>query len=145
MIELITKLGLAAGVTVVAYALVQKVLGPLVAYVVDRKRTADVAKPKADRVTALEINLTNLSTQVTQLETRLGVKNTELVNLVDERSIATDNKLDIVLAELKSLREDHEQQHRALSERMADQYRILGERIKGAETNIEHLLSKRTR
>lgn len=129
MIDLVKTLGIAGAAAVAMIFLIRDVLGPLVKDVVGKKKAAEQMRPGADRVTALEINLTNLSTQVTQLESRLGVKNTELVNLVDERSIATDNKLDIVLAELKSLREDHAEAHRQL-----------GERIARAETNIEHIL-----
>lgn len=148
MIELVKTLGIAGAAAVALIFLIRDVLGPLVKYVVEKKKRIadDAPRPKADdRVRVLEIDLAKLSTQVTNLETVLGGKNTELQTLVDERSIATDNKLDIVLAELKSLREDHDEQHRALADRMAEQYRILGERIKGVETDIKHLEKPRGR
>lgn len=134
MIELVKTLGIAGAAAVAMIFLIRDVLGPLVRYVVGKKKAAEPMRPGADRVTALEVNLTNLSTQVTQLETRLGVKNTELQTLVDERSIATDNKLDIVLAELRDLREAQAEQHRHLDVRLAR-----------VEENVKHLEKTRGR
>lgn len=129
MIELVTKLGLYGVLGIAAVYLFRDVLGPLVRYVVEKKKQTAEARPKADRVTALEVNLSNLTTQVVKLENAMGERATETQNLVEERAIAADNKMDMVLAELKSLREDHHEAHR-----------MLGERIARAEANIENLV-----
>lgn len=133
MIELVRTLGIAGAAAVAFIFLIRDVLGPLVKYTVEKKtKASDEGPRKGDRVTVLEVNLSNLTTQVVKLETALGAQTDQLQEFVDERAVATDNKLDMVLAELAELRKEH-----------TDQTRMLGERIARVEENVRHL--ERTR
>jgi hypothetical protein len=101
------------------YTLIKDVLSPLVKRVLKTKLPATERETVSDsRLAVLEVNLTAVTAQVVSFD-----------KLLSDTSIAIDNKIDLVLVELKELREEQAEAHRNMIER-----------ISRAETHIEHLL-----
>lgn len=85
-------------------------------------------QPVVARVTSLEIAAGKQSERVVDLSDMLREHASSTSRTFD----VTENKLDMILAELKEFREANE-----------GQFRQLGERVKGTEVHVEHLLKSR--
>lgn len=105
------------------YTLIKDVLVPTVRKALKTGKEIPVIPSEPSRLAVLEVNLSAVTAQVVQFD-----------KLLQETSISHDNKLDLVLAELKELREEHAAAHQQLTERIAK-----------AETHIEHLLQRTSR
>lgn len=122
--DLLKSIGITGIAVLVAFYLVRDVIAPLVKNVIRRSRVE--SEPR--RLQVLEVNLSTLTTRVEDFGKVLAEQN----EMVDKLSISVDNKMDIVLAELKEMRDE-----------FSEAYRAMAERIAKAETHIEHLLRTR--
>lgn len=126
--DIIKSVGLTGVAVLVAFYLVRDVLGPLVKYVTRRAKGETEPhdkshEPIAPRVAVLEVNLGSLETRVADFH-----------QLLEQSGAAMDNKLDIVLEELKDMRGE-------FTRTLAN----LTERITRTETHVEHLLRNKAR
>lgn len=109
----------------IAYVITKDLIVPLVNKLTHRKADAvprpecPLLQPLTSRVNALEVNLARESSRMLEL----GESLKEHVTSTSHSFDVMENKLDMVLQELKEL----------------------GERMKGAEVNLEHLLKRRGR
>lgn len=112
--------GATGGLVIVLYLVVKDVLAPIVKSTFKGKKQHDTELQPTDetRLRVLEVNLSAVTAQVVSFD-----------KLLNETGESLDNKIDLVLAELKEMREEQ-----------AESARILTERIARAETHIEHLL-----
>lgn len=124
--DIIKSVGLTGVAVLVAFYLVRDVLGPLVKYVTRKAKGEGPHATEHDsvvpRMAVLEVNLGTLETKVADFR-----------QLLEQSGAAMDNKLDIVLEELKDMRAEFT---RTLSN--------LTERITRTETHVEHLLRNKS-
>ena len=123
--DVLKTFGVAGLAVLVAFFLVRDVLAPLVKSVTHKSKQPS----EPNRVQVLELNLTKLTTRVEDFGKILCEQNES----VDKLGQAVDNKMDIMLQELKEIRDE-----------FADAYREMAQRISKAETHIEHLLKAKT-
>lgn len=128
----------AIGIAVLAvYVLAKDVIRPLVKQVLGKKDDDNVHRCPIrldGRVSVMEINLTKLETRIV-----------DFGRLQEEYSTAVDNKLDMVLAELKELRDHFDGRITKLADRVDERLTTLGERMATAETDVKHLLQRRAK
>jgi len=113
----------------IIYLLVKDVTIPLVKKLLRKNRLMDPEdRPLGSlekRIEVLEINLSNERVRLADFAEMLK----DQARASEQASIITDQKLDRVLAELKEIREEFERR-----------YAGFGERLRGVEVHIEHLL-----
>lgn len=118
------------------YVIIKDLIVPLANKIMHRKEDAaprpecPLLQPLTTRVNVLEVNLARESSRMLDLAEALKEHVTSTSHSFD----VMENKLDMVLQELKEFRESVE-----------DRVSKLGERMKGAEVNLEHLLKRRGR
>lgn len=122
---------------IIVYLLIKEVLGPLVKHVLRKKANEPVDAHKVDgekcpigvdvRVTALEVNLSNLSARVVDFPRLLA----DQERRADETATVTDNKLDLVLQSIDELKAEMSTAHLKMAERMTR-----------VEAIIEHVLKQ---
>ena len=132
MLDLIKTFGIAGVAILAGFYLIRDVLGPLVK-TVTRKAKGESGEPRnkppdncplvpdIGKIAVLEFNLNTLN-----------VKVTDFTKALEDAGISVDNKLDIVLAEMKEMREEFTSTLIKFSDRLAR-----------TETHIEHLLKMR--
>lgn len=132
MLDLLKTFGWTGVAILCVFYLVRDVLGPLVK-TVTRKAKGESGEsrtkppdncplvPDIGRIAVLEFNLNTLN-----------VKVTDFTKALEDAGISVDNKLDIMLQEMKEMREEFTSTLIKFSDRMAR-----------TETHIEHLLKMR--
>lgn len=130
--DLLKDIGATGLWLLVCFYLVRDVLAPLVKSVTRKAKNGIEGREETqnkEKIAVLAIDLTRLTAQVADFHSLLET-NTQN----NERQFqAVDDKIDIVLAELKEIRDEFGSSFRAMTERIAK-----------AETHIEHLLRTRT-
>lgn len=130
--ETLKSIGATGLLLLVCFYLVRDVLAPLVKSVTRKGKTEPKAEPvevqNKEKIAVLAIDLSRLTAQVTDFHALLeqNSENTE------RQFQAVDDKIDIVLSELKEIRDEFGNSFRAMTERIAK-----------AETHIEHILRTR--
>lgn len=82
------------------------------------------------RLKALEIKVQTTSEGVIKADARI----VDLEKLLDQRTGAIDDKMDIVLEETKQTRAEMKE----LREMMMTEFRAIGERVRATEKDVEH-------
>lgn len=114
---------------IVIYILLREVIGPMVKWLTTKLHESDGNSRPADKVQALEVNLSTLDTKVVDLETSLT-----------ENATALDNKLDLLLEEIKDAREKLGERLSRIENGMTERLAAVGERLAKAETHLYHML-----
>lgn len=139
LLDLLKSYGIGGLAVLVSYYLVRDVLSPLVKMA--RRKSAPppvvpLPLPGDNKLQVLELNFKEMSTKVTSFEA-----------LLEQSGSAMDEKLDIVLADNKDFRDLLMEELRKLRDtvtqgqkEMGEKFAAVNERIKGAETHLEHLL-----
>lgn len=118
----------------IGYLAIKDVIGPLVKYVIKKKKGEDHSDdPRCpigvdDKVRVLEIDLVGVKTRVASFSELLD----EHVKRAEATATALDDKLDVVLAELKDFRES-----------IDTRLRVLEGWAEGVKVHLDHLLKRR--
>lgn len=129
--DLLKSIGATGLLLLVCFYLVRDVLAPLVKSVVRKSKEPKVEPVEAqnkEKIAVLAIDLTRLTTKVGDFQEMLEQNSAN----TERQFQAVDDKIDIVLSELKEIRDEFGNSFRAMTERIAK-----------AETHIEHILRTR--
>lgn len=130
--DLLKSIGATGLLLLVCFYLVRDVLAPLIKSVTRKSKESNdepVEAQNKEKIAVLAIDLTRLTTKVGDFQELLEQNSAN----TERQFQAVDDKIDIVLSELKEIRDEFGNSFRAMTERIAK-----------AETHIEHILRTRS-